>query len=92
MHFNSTDLFDVQIEGNRTPITSNDLIEKSLGKFGIICVEDLIHEVTNLLIALSSFLMTNSDATFAAQYQGLIFSDDSIFFFILLGSYSFVPI
>jgi len=35
----------VKIEGNRTPITSNDLIEKSLGKFGIICVEDLIHEV-----------------------------------------------
>ena len=39
----------VQIEGNRTPITSNDLIEKSLGKFGIICVEDLIHEVGNRL-------------------------------------------
>jgi 60S ribosomal protein uL30 len=35
----------VKIDGNRTPITSNDLIEKSLGKFGIICVEDLIHEV-----------------------------------------------
>merc|ERR1712130_741915 len=35
----------VKIAGNRTPITSNDLIEGSLGKFGIICVEDLIHEV-----------------------------------------------
>ena len=37
--------FFTQIAGNRTPITSNDLIEGSLGKFGIICVEDLIHEV-----------------------------------------------
>jgi len=35
----------VKIDGNRTAITSNDLIEKSLGKFGIICVEDLIHEI-----------------------------------------------
>merc|ERR1712059_77947 len=35
----------VKVEGNRTPITSNDIIERSLGKFGIICVEDLIHEV-----------------------------------------------
>ena len=45
MHFSSTDPNDAQIDGNRTAITSNDLIEKSLGKFGIICVEDLIHEV-----------------------------------------------
>merc|ERR1712032_250299 len=28
----------VKIAGNRTPITSNDLVEGSLGKFGIICV------------------------------------------------------
>ena len=34
-----------QINGNRTAITSNDLVEGTLGKFGIICVEDLIHEV-----------------------------------------------
>merc|ERR1712117_703512 len=26
-------------------ITSNDIIEESLGRFGIICVEDLIHEI-----------------------------------------------
>merc|ERR1712032_1052512 len=32
----------VKINGNRTPITSNDLVEGSLDKFGIICVEDLI--------------------------------------------------
>merc|ERR1712002_810200 len=35
----------VKIDGNRKPITSNDLIEAKLGKFGIICVEDLIHEI-----------------------------------------------
>merc|ERR1712053_5901 len=35
----------VKINGNRTAITSNDLVEGTLGKFGIICVEDLIHEI-----------------------------------------------
>merc|ERR1712158_296156 len=35
----------VKVNGNRTPITSNDIIEEKLGKMGIICVEDLIHEV-----------------------------------------------
>jgi len=29
----------------RIPITDNAVIEKSLGKFGIICMEDLIHEI-----------------------------------------------
>merc|ERR1711911_578579 len=38
----------VKVAGNRTPITSNDIIEGSLGKFGIICVEDLIHEIMNV--------------------------------------------
>merc|ERR1712024_124072 len=35
----------VKKDGNRTAITSNDIIEEKLGKFGIICVEDLIHEI-----------------------------------------------
>merc|ERR1712080_676708 len=35
----------VKVNGNRAPITSNDIIENGLGKFGIICVEDLIHEI-----------------------------------------------
>merc|ERR1712241_652178 len=35
----------VKIDGKRTPITSNDLIEQNLGRHGIICVEDLIHEI-----------------------------------------------
>ncbi|XP_046855632.1 60S ribosomal protein L7-like [Xenia sp. Carnegie-2017] len=35
----------VKINKQRIPITDNSLIEESLGKFGIICVEDLIHEI-----------------------------------------------
>jgi len=35
----------VKKDGCRTAITSNDIIEESLGRFGIICVEDLIHEI-----------------------------------------------
>merc|ERR1712193_238139 len=38
----------VKINGNRTAITSNDLVEGTLGKFGIICVEDLIHEILSV--------------------------------------------
>ncbi len=33
------------MNGKRTPINSNNIIEQSLGKFNIICVEDLIHEI-----------------------------------------------
>jgi len=35
----------VKVNGNRTAITSNDIIENGLGKFGMICVEDVIHEI-----------------------------------------------
>merc|ERR1712203_315953 len=35
----------VKVDGKRTPITSNDIIEQRLGKFGIIRVEDLVHEI-----------------------------------------------
>jgi len=38
----------VKVDGNRTAITSNDIIEKNLGRFGIICVEDLIHEIVTV--------------------------------------------
>ncbi|KAF6210368.1 hypothetical protein GE061_013472 [Apolygus lucorum] len=34
-----------KIKGQRIPITSNEMIERKLGKFGIICIEDLIHEI-----------------------------------------------
>merc|ERR1712133_74680 len=38
----------VKKDGCRTPITSNDIIEENLGRFGIICVEDLIHEIVTV--------------------------------------------
>ncbi|XP_034026046.1 60S ribosomal protein L7 [Thalassophryne amazonica] len=34
-----------KIRKQRIPLTDNALVEKTLGKYGIICVEDLIHEV-----------------------------------------------
>lgn len=34
-----------KINGQRVPLTDNRLIEEHLGKHGIICMEDLIHEV-----------------------------------------------
>jgi len=30
---------------NRIPITSNDIVKERLGRFGITCVEDVIHEI-----------------------------------------------
>ncbi|BAT06501.1 Os08g0542100, partial [Oryza sativa Japonica Group] len=30
------------------PLTSNDLIEKALGEYGIICLEDLVHEIASV--------------------------------------------
>jgi len=34
-----------KISAQRIPLTNNKLIEDNLGKFGIICIEDLIHEI-----------------------------------------------
>ncbi|GFY79217.1 60S ribosomal protein L7 [Trichonephila inaurata madagascariensis] len=34
-----------RIDNQRIPLTRNSIIEKALGKYGIICVEDLIHEI-----------------------------------------------
>lgn len=34
-----------KIDKKRIPIDSNDIVEKALGKYDIICVEDLIHEI-----------------------------------------------
>jgi len=34
-----------KVNGNRTPLTSNEIVEENLGKYGLICVEDLIHEI-----------------------------------------------
>uniref|UniRef100_A0A7S0WER7 60S ribosomal protein L7 n=1 Tax=Chlamydomonas leiostraca TaxID=1034604 RepID=A0A7S0WER7_9CHLO len=34
-----------KVNGNRIPLTDNKIIEENLGKHGIICIEDLIHEI-----------------------------------------------
>jgi len=37
-----------KINKQRIPITSNVIIEQQLGKLGVICVEDVIHEITQV--------------------------------------------
>ncbi|KAL2919903.1 60S ribosomal protein L7 [Polyrhizophydium stewartii] len=34
-----------KVNKQRIPITNNQVIEEALGKFGIICIEDLVHEI-----------------------------------------------
>ncbi|CAL5210478.1 unnamed protein product [Lathyrus oleraceus] len=34
-----------KLDRQRTPLTDNSIIEQGLGKHGIICIEDLIHEI-----------------------------------------------
>ena len=35
----------VKVNGQRLPITSNELIESKVGNRGIICIEDIVHEI-----------------------------------------------
>ncbi|CAI5438510.1 unnamed protein product [Caenorhabditis angaria] len=37
-----------KVDGSRIPITDNNIIEQSLGKFNIICAEDLVHEIATV--------------------------------------------
>ncbi|KAL5759066.1 hypothetical protein ACOSP7_021677 [Xanthoceras sorbifolium] len=32
----------------RVPLTDNNIIEQELGKYGIICIEDIVHEIANV--------------------------------------------
>lgn len=34
-----------KLNGQRVPLSSNTVVEEGLGKFGIVCVEDLVHEI-----------------------------------------------
>merc|ERR1712055_788288 len=34
-----------KVEGRRVPLTSNAIVERQLGKYGIICIEDMVHEI-----------------------------------------------
>ena len=72
-------IFSTQIAGNRTPITTNDLIEGSLGKFGIICVKDPIHEVMSNTYPLFGIPCISDEKLLMqpllSNIKGLIFSD-----------------
>ncbi len=37
-----------RVEGKRVALTDNTIIEKELSSVGIICMEDIVHEITNL--------------------------------------------
>ncbi|CAI8020313.1 60S ribosomal protein L7 [Geodia barretti] len=37
-----------KIQHQRVPLSHNTVIEKALGKFGIICIEDLLHEIVTV--------------------------------------------
>jgi len=37
-----------RVDNRRIPLTDNSIIEASLGKYNIICMEDLIHEIINV--------------------------------------------
>jgi len=37
-----------KLNKQRTPLIDNSVIEQALGKFGIICIEDLIHEIMSV--------------------------------------------
>ena len=34
-----------KVDNARLPLSNNDVIEDALGKFGIVCMEDLVHEI-----------------------------------------------
>lgn len=37
-----------KVNGSRIPLTDNSIVESVLGKFGIVSVEDLIHEISTV--------------------------------------------
>ena len=37
-----------KVDKQRIPLTDNSLVEAQLGKYGIICMEDLIHEIVTV--------------------------------------------
>ncbi|KAH1048687.1 hypothetical protein J1N35_039471 [Gossypium stocksii] len=37
-----------RIDKKAVPLTDNNIIEQALGKYGIICIEDIIHEIANV--------------------------------------------
>ncbi|KAF8333174.1 60S ribosomal protein L7, partial [Cantharellus anzutake] len=37
-----------KVNGQRVPLTSNSIIEKNLGQYNILSVEDLVHEIVTI--------------------------------------------
>jgi len=37
-----------KVDKQRIPLVNNNIIEESLGKFDILCVEDLVHEIATV--------------------------------------------
>ncbi|OVA18635.1 Ribosomal protein L30 [Macleaya cordata] len=37
-----------KIDKEKAPLTDNNMIEQALGKHGIICIEDIVHEITTV--------------------------------------------
>merc|ERR1712094_162546 len=55
-----------KINKQRLPLNDNSVIEKALGKFGIVCMEDLVHEIT-LLVPTSRRPTTSCGLSSCAQ-------------------------
>ncbi|KAE8022342.1 hypothetical protein FH972_008147 [Carpinus fangiana] len=37
-----------KIDNQRVPLTDNNIIEQALGKYGVICIEDIVHEIASV--------------------------------------------
>ncbi|KAK7271939.1 hypothetical protein RJT34_28222 [Clitoria ternatea] len=38
---------NVRIDKRKVPLTDNNIVEQELGKFGIVCIEDIVHHIDN---------------------------------------------
>ncbi|XLS57910.1 hypothetical protein HN51_007665 [Arachis hypogaea] len=38
----------MKIEKRKVPLTDNNIIEQELGKYGIVCIEDMVHQIYNV--------------------------------------------
>ncbi|KAL1349711.1 large ribosomal subunit protein uL30z isoform X1 [Arachis hypogaea] len=38
----------MKIEKRKVPLTDNNIVEQELGKYGIVCIEDMVHQIYNV--------------------------------------------
>ncbi|KAK7300726.1 hypothetical protein RJT34_11575 [Clitoria ternatea] len=38
---------NIRIDKRKVPLTDNNIVEQELGKFGIVCIEDIVHHIEN---------------------------------------------